>query len=362
MSKFWSDAIQRLTPYVPGEQPKEQGITKLNTNENPYPPSPKAAAVISNFDTNRLRLYSDPDCTQLKTALAEHFSVGYENVFVGNGSDEVLAHTFAAFFRQELPLMMPEFTYSFYPVYCDLFAIESRQVPLSEEFALNLDDYNAPNGGIIFANPNAPTSRAIELSEIEALLNRNTESVVVVDEAYVDFGADSAIELTKKYNNLLVIQTFSKSRSLAGMRVGYAIGHEDLITGLEMVKNSFNSYPLDMLAIESAVAAIKDVHYFNETTQKIIDTREWTEKRLAELGFISLPSKTNFLFSRHRFLEAAELMGYLRTKKVLVRYFSKPGIDNYLRITVGTQEEMQLLVDTLEQHPDIFKMDVSSAP
>ena len=359
MSKYWSDAVTRLTPYVPGEQPKESGITKLNTNENPYPPSPKAAAVINNFDTDRLRLYSDPDCTQLKDAIADHFSVNRNNVFVGNGSDEVLAHTFAAFFRQEHPLLMPEFTYSFYPVYCDLFDIESKKIPLRDQFELNLDDYDQPNGGIIFANPNAPTSRAIELGDIEALAKRNTESVIVVDEAYVDFGATSAIELTQRYDNVLVIQTFSKSRSLAGMRVGYAIGHEDLIDGLERVKNSFNSYPLDMLAIESCVAAIQDNDYFAETNQKIIDTREWTTEKLAELGFISLPSKTNFLFTSHRFLEAAELMGYLRSKKILVRYFSKPGIDNFLRITIGTQEEMELLVNTLEQHPDLFKMDAN---
>jgi len=359
MSKYWSDAIQRLTPYVPGEQPKEIGITKLNTNENPYPPSPKAAAVINGFDTARLRLYSDPDCTRLKDALANHFDVARENVFVGNGSDEVLAHTFAAFFQHEHPLLLPEFTYSFYPVYCNLYNIAFKQIPLRDEFVLNLDDYAEPNGGIIFANPNAPTSRAIELGEIEALLKRNTESVVVVDEAYVDFGAASAVELTQRYDNLLVIQTLSKSRSLAGMRVGYAIGHADLIAGLERVKNSFNSYPLDMLAIESAVAAIEDVDYFRETTDKIMLTREWTAERLAELGFISLPSKTNFLFSRHRFLPAAELMGYLRSNKVLVRYFSKPGIDHYLRITIGTPEEMQLLISTLEKHPDIFKMDVS---
>jgi len=356
MSKYWSDAIQRLTPYVPGEQPKESGITKLNTNENPYPPSPKAAAVINEFDTARLRLYSDPDCTQLKDALANHFGVQRSNVFVGNGSDEVLAHTFAAFFQQEQPLLMPEFTYSFYPVYCNLFDIEFKLLPLGDNFELNLADYAQPNGGIIFANPNAPTSRAIELGEIEALAKRNTESVIVVDEAYVDFGATSAVELTQRYENVLVIQTFSKSRSLAGMRVGYAIGHEDLIAGLERVKNSFNSYPLDMLAIESAVAAIEDTAYFEEITNKIIATREWTAERLAELGFVSLPSKTNFLFSSHRYIEAAELMGFLRTKKVLVRYFSKPGIDNYLRISIGTQEEMELLIETLKQHPDIYSL------
>ncbi|WP_420555421.1 histidinol-phosphate transaminase [Neptuniibacter marinus] len=356
MSKYWSDAIKRLTPYVPGEQPKESGITKLNTNENPYPPSPLAEAVIKDFDTNRLRLYSDPDCTLLKDAIADHFSVERKHVFVGNGSDEVLAHTFAAFFQQDKPLLMPEFTYSFYPVYCNLYDIDYKQIPLRDEFVLNVDDFDQPNGGIIFANPNAPTSRAIELGEIESLAKRNTESVIVVDEAYVDFGASSAVELTQSYNNILVIQTFSKSRSLAGMRVGFAIGHEDLIDGLERVKNSFNSYPLDMLAIEASAAAIKDQTYFEETTQKIIATRTWTIERLAELGFVSLPSKTNFLFTRHRILEAAELMGYLRTKKILVRYFSKPGIDNYLRISIGTQEEMQLLVDTLEQHPDLFKL------
>lgn len=356
MSRFWSDAIKRLTPYVPGEQPKEAGITKLNTNENPYPPSPLAAAVIRDFDTDRLRLYSDPDCTALKEAIADHFAVEQKHVFVGNGSDEVLAHTFAAFFQHDAPLLMPEFTYSFYPVYCTLYDIAYEQIPLRDEFVLNLEDYNQPNGGIIFANPNAPTSRAIELGEIEALIKRNPDSVIVIDEAYVDFGASSAVALTQRYDNVLVVQTFSKSRSLAGMRVGFAIGHEDLIAGLERVKNSFNSYPLDTLAIASATAAIKDQAYFEESTQKIIETREWTVERLTELGFISLPSKTNFLFARHRSLEAAELMGYLRTKKILVRYFSKPGIDNYLRISIGTQEEMQRLIDTLEQHPDLFKL------
>ncbi|WP_027858463.1 histidinol-phosphate transaminase [Marinobacterium jannaschii] len=353
MSKYWSDAIKRLTPYVPGEQPKETGITKLNTNENPYPPSAKAAEVINGFDTGRLRLYSDPDCSRLKDAIASYYAVERKNVFVGNGSDEVLAHTFSAFFRHPRPLLLPEFTYSFYDVYCNLFGIDYKMIPLQDQFRLDLDDYNEPNAGIIFANPNAPTSRAVELGEIEALLQRNTESVVVVDEAYVDFGASSAIELTRKYDNVLVIQTFSKSRSLAGMRVGFAIGHEDLISGLEMVKNSFNSYPLDMLAIESAVAAIEDQDWFEETTQKIIETREWTAKQLEQLGFVSLPSKTNFLFTQHRHIEGAELMGYLRAKKILVRHFGKPGIENYLRITIGTLEEMKLLVDTLARHPDI---------
>ncbi|MDI3326684.1 histidinol-phosphate transaminase [Pontibacterium granulatum] len=356
MSKYWSEAINGLTPYVPGEQPKDTGITKLNTNENPYPPSPKAEAAIREFPMDRLRLYSDPDCGALKQALADHFSVDKHNVFVGNGSDEVLALTFMAFFRQPRPLLLPETTYSFYDVYCNLYDIEYKQIPLREDFCIDLNDYNEPNAGIIFANPNAPTGRALALSEIEALLQHNTESLVVVDEAYVDFGADSAIELTRRYDNVLVIQTFSKSRSLAGMRVGYAIGHEDLIAGLERVKNSFNSYPLDMLAIASSVAAIEDDAYFRDTTQKIIETRDWTEKALAELGFITTPSKTNFVFTAHRYVEAAELMGFLRANKILVRHFSKPGIDNHLRITIGTQDEMQLLIDTLKQHPDIIAM------
>jgi len=356
MSKYWSEAINSLTPYVPGEQPKESGITKLNTNENPYPPSPKAMAAIREFPLDRLRLYSDPDCGALKEALAAHYDVDKQNVFVGNGSDEVLALTFMAFFRQPHPLLLPETTYSFYDVYCNLYDIEYQQIPLSEDFSINLDDYQAPNAGIIFANPNAPTGRALSLTEIEGLLQRNTESLVVVDEAYVDFGADSAIELTRRYDNVLVIQTFSKSRSLAGMRVGYAIGHEDLISGLERVKNSFNSYPLDMLAIASGAAAIEDDAYFRETTQKIIDTRAWTEAALAELGFISVPSKTNFLFTSHRYVEAAELMGFLRANKILVRHFSKPGIDNHLRITIGTQEEMELLITTLKKHPDIIAL------
>lgn len=354
MSKFWSEAITCLTPYVPGEQPKDTGITKLNTNENPYPPSPKAKAAIDNFPLDNLRLYSDPDASQLKHAIAQHFAVDKHNVFVGNGSDEVLALTFMAFFRHPAPLLLPETTYSFYDVYCNLYDIKYQQIPLTDDFRIDLEQYTAPNAGIIFANPNAPTGRALSLSEIEALLQRNTESLVVVDEAYVDFGADSAIELTRKYENVLVIQTFSKSRSLAGMRVGYAIGHESLIDGLERVKNSFNSYPLDMLAITSATAAIEDQEYFEATTQKIIDTREWTENALAEMGFKSVPSKTNFLFTTHRYIEAAELMGFLRVNKVLVRHFSKPGIDNYLRITIGTPEEMKLLVDTLKKHPDII--------
>lgn len=353
MSKYWSDAIKDLTPYTPGEQPKVDNLIKLNTNENPYPPAPAAIEALNSFDKDRLRLYSDPDCSALKEGLAAYHGVERHSVFVGNGSDEVLALAFMAFFRQPQPLLLPETTYSFYDVYCHLYDIKYQQIPLTAEFGIDLADYDRPNGGIIFANPNAPTGRALPLAEIEALLQRNTQSLVIVDEAYVDFGADSAIELTHRYDNVLVIQTFSKSRSLAGLRVGYAIGHPDLIDGLERVKNSFNSYPLDMLAIAGATASLQDEDYFQQTNQKIIDSREWTAQQLAQLGFDSLPSCTNFLFTQHKFLEGAELMGYLRGNNILVRHFSKPGIDNYLRITIGTQQEMEALVDTLRNHPDL---------
>ncbi|MCV6588003.1 MAG: histidinol-phosphate transaminase [Marinobacterium sp.] len=351
MSRYWSDAIRDLTPYTPGEQPKVDNLIKLNTNENPYPPAPAVVEALNNFDTDRLRLYPDPDCGVLKDALAQYHKVERHSVFVGNGSDEVLALAFMAFFRQPEPLLLPATTYSFYDVYCNLYNIDYQQIPLTEDFRIELSDYAQPNGGIIFANPNAPTGRALPLNEIEALLQRNTESLVIVDEAYVDFGADSAIELTRRYDNVLVIQTFSKSRSLAGMRVGYAIGHKDLIDGLERVKNSFNSYPLDMLAITTAAASLQDEDYFQQTNQKIIDSREWTAQQLEQLGFEGLPSATNFLFTRHNTLAGAELMSFLRSHNILVRHFNKPGIDNYLRITIGTQQEMEALINTLKQHP-----------
>lgn len=356
MSKFWSDAIRQLTPYVPGEQPKISNIIKLNTNENPYAPSPEVNRIIHSFSTERLRLYPDPDASALKSTLANYVGLTSEHVFVGNGSDEVLAHTFMAFFRQPKPLLMPDITYSFYDVYCNLYNIEYQHIPLQENFELALADYSTENGGIIFANPNAPTGRALPLADIEALLQRNTESVVVVDEAYVDFGAQSAVALVEKYPNVLVIQTFSKSRSLAGMRVGFAFGHPELIAGLERVKNSFNSYPLDMLAQQTAIAAIEDQAYFEETNAKIIATRDWTTEQLETMGFIVLPSKTNFVFASHRYLPAAELMGYLRTHNILVRYFSRPVIDNHLRISIGTDAEMQAMINCLKQHPDIITM------
>lgn len=360
MNKFWSPQIADLVPYTPGEQPKIADLTKLNTNESPYPPAPGVEKVLQQFDSARLRLYPDPDASELKQALAQTYDVEVNQVFVGNGSDEVLAHAFMAFFRQSKPLVKPAITYSFYEVYADLYGIELLNMPLDSEFGIDLDAFPTDNGGIIFANPNAPTGKAVPLAQIEALLQRNTESLVLVDEAYVDFGGESAIALVDKYPNLLVTQTFSKSRSLAGLRIGFGVGHPDLIDALERVKNSFNSYPMDMVAIQAGVASLADKEYFDECTAKIIATREQTVAQLEELGFTVLPSATNFVFAQHRYLEGGELMGFLRTKGVLVRHFSRPEIANFLRITIGTNAEMQRLIDTLKQHPDIISLPVTA--
>lgn len=353
MSKYWSPAISQLTPYVPGEQPKVDNLIKLNTNENPYPPSPRVTEAINSYPKDRLRLYCDPDASALKQSLADHFQLAYDNIFVGNGSDEVLALAFMTFFRQDKPLLLPETTYSFYDVYCNLYDIDYRQIPLTDTFEIDFTGYDQPNGGIIFANPNAPTGRLTSLAAIESLLQKNTESLVIVDEAYIDFGGESAVALTRRYDNVLVVQTFSKSRSLAGLRIGFALGHKDLIAGLERVKNSFNSYPLDSLAIVGAVAALEDTAYFKETTQKIIACREWTHDALEQLGFEVIPSKTNFVFTRHGSISGDKLMQYLRNNNLLVRHFSKPGIENYLRITIGTQDEMSMLIETLKQYPNL---------
>ncbi len=353
MSRFWSPSIQSLVPYTPGEQPKVEGLIKLNTNENPYPPAPAVREVLDQFDTARLRLYPDPDSSQLKQALAKTHKLETNQVFIGNGSDEVLALTFMALLRQDKPLLVPETTYSFYNVYIDLYGIQAKHIPLTDDFRIDLKDYQQPNGGIIFANPNAPTGVSLSLSEIKTLLEYNRDSVVIVDEAYVDFGAESATALIDQYPNLLVTQTFSKSRSLAGLRIGCAFGHEDLIEGLERVKNSFNSYPLDMLAQAVAVASLEDETYFRERLKQVMSTREWTTEQLAKLGFDVLQSHTNFVFARHPEVSGAELMAYLRENKILVRHFSKPGIENHLRITIGTDAEMQALVSCLQQHPSL---------
>ena len=349
MSQFWSSIAKRVDPYTPGEQPKDQKYVKLNTNENPYPPSPKVLEVLKAQCDELLRLYPDPDAALLKDALAKHFGVERQNVFVGNSSDEVLALSFMAFFVQDKPLLFPDITYSFYDVYCKLYGIDYKRIPLSEDLSVTIDDYACDNGGIVFPNPNAPTGRALSLADIERLLQKNTQTVVLVDEAYVDFGGDSAIALVNKYPNVLVVQTFSKSRSLAGLRVGFAIGSAELIEGLERIKNSFNSYPLDRLSIAGGVMALEDEEYFESICQKIITTREQAVKQFEAMGFSVIPSAANFLFVRHKTAAAEKLYLELKAKGVLVRYFNKPRIDNYLRVTIGTDEEMNALFDCLTQ-------------
>ena len=348
MSKFWSQVVRELEPYVPGEQPQIDGLIKLNTNESPYPPSPKVIDLMTHDAIDRLRLYPDPNSKKLKNTIAGYYGVTAEQVFVGNGSDEVLGLLFMAFFQQEKPLLFPDISYSFYPVYCKLFGIDAQTIPLRDDYTINFADYARANGGIIFPNPNAPTAIGIPLAEIEALLQSNTESVVVVDEAYVDFGAETAIKLVDKYPNLLVVQTLSKSRSLAGMRVGFAVGHKDLIDALDRVKNSFNSYPLDRIAEAATIVAFEDDAYFKSCRDKIIATREWTVSELEKLGFNILPSQANFVFAEPVGKNAAEVAQYLRDHKILVRYFNKPRINQFLRITIGTDEQMQAMIDALK--------------
>ena len=351
--RFWSPEVRELDPYVPGEQPKIQNILKLNTNENPYPPSPKVVAAVQAVLENSadvLRLYPDPDATELKQAIAKQQHVPVENVFVGNGSDEVLAHIFKAFFVQDKPILYPDITYSFYPVYSQFFglATKTKIIPLNDDFEINVADYKQPNGGIIITNPNAPTSIALGLSAIEDVLQANPDSVVVIDEAYVDFGAESAVSFVEKYDNLVVCQTTSKSRSLAGLRVGFSIAQPHLIAALEAVKNSFNSYPIDRFAIAAAVASFEDQTYFEAQNAKVIASRQKLVAQLTDMGFKVLPSAANFIFASLPTLDAGELAAQLREHGIIVRYFNKPRINQFLRITVGTDEQNQRLVDTLK--------------
>ncbi len=347
MNRFWSSVVHTLTPYVPGEQPKQTDLVKLNTNENPYPPSPKALLAMSKEAADTLRLYPDPNADRLKQTLASYYGVKSEQVFVGNGSDEVLAHTFLALLKHDLPLLFPDISYSFYPVYCGLYDITYQTVPLNNQFEIDPVDYQLPNGAIIFPNPNAPTGRLLPLSVVESMVQQQSNSVVVVDEAYIDFGGESAIALVDKYPNLLVIQTLSKSRSLAGLRVGFAIGHVELIEALERVKNSFNSYPLDRFAISGAVAAFEDKAYFTETCQRVMTTRERLADRLTQMGFQVLPSAANFLFVSHPDRDAAELAALLREKAIIVRHFKQTRIEQYLRISIGTDEQTERLLNAL---------------
>ena len=356
MSKFWSPIVSQLTPYTPGEQPKLARLVKLNTNESPYGPSPRALAAIAGEVGDNLRLYPNPDAEPLKLAIAErHAADGItpREVFVGNGSDEVLAHAFHALLKHGKPILFPDITYSFYPTYAGLYEVQYRAVPLADDFTLRADDYLGQGdaiGGIIFPNPNAPTGCLVPLAEVERILQGNAQRVVVVDEAYIDFGGVSAIGLVQRYPNLLVVQTLSKSRALAGMRVGFAIGHADLIDALERVKNSFNSYPLDRPAIAGATAAIKDEAYFRKTCELVIASRERLAAALKGLGFDVLPSAANFLFVRHPGHDAAALAAKLRGDGIIVRHFTSARINQFLRITIGTDEACDSLVASLKQH------------
>lgn len=352
MSRFWSPIVQTLTPYVPGEQPQMQRLVKLNTNESPYGPSPKALAAISNQNNDDLRLYPDPEGVALKKAIAKLHGLNPNQVFLGNGSDEVLAHVFAGLLKQSSPVYFPDITYSFYPVYCKLFGIDYQTILLGPDFEIDLTDYKTPNGGIIFPNPNAPTGRSITRAEIQKLLARNSDSVLVVDEAYVDYGTESCIPLlqgVKCPENLLVVHTLSKSRALAGLRVGFAVGHPGLIEGLERIKNSFNSYPLGRLAQAGAVAAIEDQAHLEAMSAKVIQTREKLVSQLSALGFETLPSTANFIFTRHPKHAGAKLYQALRDRGIIVRHFKSPRIEEFLRITIGTDEQSAELVSTLQE-------------
>ncbi len=353
MSRFWSQHVAGLTPYVPGEQPKIANLLKLNTNEHPYGPSPRALEAIRAGADDALRLYPDPESTALREAVAELYGVEPAQVMPGNGSDEVLAHVFNALFRRgNRPLLMPDISYSFYKTYCKLFDIPFRLVPLANDFSVHPDDYigvDEPIAGIIFANPNAPTGMALDLAQIERIARANPDVPVVVDEAYVDFGAQSAIALIDQCPNVVAIHTFSKSRALAGMRVGYAVASREIIDGLVRVKDSFNSYPLDRLATVAAVASMRDRDFFAESTQKVIAAREALVKQLEAIGFEVLPSKANFVFCRHAELDAAQLAAGLRQHGILVRHFQAARISQFLRITVGTPDECARLCNTLSE-------------
>ncbi|WP_332671085.1 histidinol-phosphate transaminase [Aromatoleum sp.] len=353
MSQYWSAVVHGLTPYVPGEQPKLANLVKLNTNEHPYGPSPRAIEAIRAEAADTLRLYPDPRADLLKAAIAKRFGVAPGEVFVGNGSDEVLAHAFMALLKHERPVRFPDISYSFYPVYCGLYEIAFETVPLDASLAIRPANYlpngSAAAGGIVFPNPNAPTGRLLPLADIERIVEGNPQCVVVVDEAYVDFGGDSAIPLVRRHPNLLVVQTLSKSRSLAGLRVGFAIGHPDLIEALERVKDSFNSYPLDRLAIAGAIAAIEDDEYFERTRKAVIRTRAQLASDLASLGFDVLPSAANFVFARHPGRDAGELAAELRARSIIVRHFRQPRIEQFLRITIGTDEQCAVLVAALRE-------------
>lgn len=349
--KAWEKNIRKVEPYVAGEQPNNKDMIKLNTNECPYPPSPKVTEIIKQIENNTdmFRLYPDKTMGPLIKALAEFYDVDEDMVFAGVGSDDVISNCFLTFFNSDKPVLFPRITYSFYPVWADLYNIPYETPSLKEDFTIDINDYMKENGGIIIPNPNAPTSVYMGLSQVEEIVRNNPASVVIIDEAYIDFGGESAIKLTKKYDNLLVVQTFSKSRSMAGMRIGYAIGCKELISALNDVKNSINSYTLNYVSILAGEAAVRDTEYFDETRNKVIATRENAKKRLAELGFTFPDSKANFIFATHKDYNITEMFEYLRDNNIFVRHWNDPLIKDYLRITVGTDEEMEKLFEKMEE-------------
>lgn len=344
----WKDNLIKIQPYTAGEQPDKTDFIKLNANENPFPPSPKVARVIREFNGEALKKYPNADAAPLAAALAERFGLERGNVFVGNGSDDVLALCFRAFFNSDKPVIYPDITYSFYPVWCEMLKIPYETVPVDGSFNINAADYRRPNGGVVIANPNAPTSIGRGLDFIRDILDHNRESVVIVDEAYVDFGGESALPLLKEFENLVITQTFSKSRSMAGMRIGYALGNKEIISALFAAKDSYNSYPMDSVAIAAGVASVEDEEYFVKTISRVIALRERLSEGLRALGFVLPDSSTNFVFAEHPKRSAKEISDYLKTRDIYVRHFSKPRIDNRLRITVGTEEEIGLLLGALK--------------
>lgn len=347
----WEDGVRKVVPYVPGEQPKQAGIIKLNTNENPYPPAPGVKEALDRMDHGEFRLYPDPESGVLVKALAAYYGVSEKQVFVGVGSDDVLAMAFLTFFNTGKPILFPDITYSFYDVWADLFRIPFEQIPLDDDFQIRTEDYIGREcGGIVIANPNAPTGAFLPLVEMEKIIAANRDVVVIVDEAYVDFGAESALPLLKKYDNLLVVQTFSKSRAMAGMRIGYAFGNEKLIGYLSDCRFSFNSYTMNRPALAAGAAALADKAYFKEICGRIIKTRERVKEEFRELGFSFADSRTNFVFAAHEKVPAKEIFEMLKEKKIYVRYFAKPRIDNHLRITIGTDEEMDRLLSVLREY------------
>ena len=346
----WEDNVRKVVPYTPGEQPQNPNVIKLNTNECPYPPAPGVAKALQSFQADALRLYPDPAASDLTKALADYYGVKQSEVFVGVGSDDVLAMIFMTFFNSKKPLLFPDITYSFCDVWADLFRIPYRQIPLNDEFEINKEDYIGKEcGGIIFPNPNAPTGVLVDLAFIEDIVKANPDVIVVVDEAYIDFGGVSALPLIQKYDNLLVVQTFSKSRAMAGIRIGYAFGCEKLIKYLSNVKFSFNSYTMNRPALALGIEAVRDDAYFKEIVGKIVNTREWVKKELKELGFVFKDSMSNFIFATHPDYDIVNIFEELRKRDIYVRHFNGERIRDYLRITIGTDEEMKTLINTIKE-------------